>query len=338
MSINYLGLVKRAGEITWKHKFLWILAVLAIFTEGVGSGSYVSLPSSPAPTTAPEGTPNQEPSNYERNLSVEAKYSQLKQEVLASGLVQAAEDTASNNAAMALALLILTLAGSLLLIILLYLSYSARAGLIVAVEKIEKDHPPTFREAFHLGRHFGWRLFALYLLVGIAFAALVGILAVPIIVLVILAGGNIGAIVLAILLGFGALLIIVLIGLYLSFLMRVVEREIVLANQRFVKAFQAAHHLLWRYPGQYLIIWLIALGINLAGALALFLPAFLVGIVLFGLGLLVYFGTSVVGTIIFAIPAGLVFLALMIFIRTLIITFESTYWTLGYRALLGETK
>jgi len=338
MSIDYLGLVKRAGEITWRYKFLWLLAVLAIFTEGVGSNAYISIPSSPTSTIAPEATPSPEPADYERNLSIEAKYSRLKQEFLSSGLVRAAEDTASYNTAVALALLTLTLSGSLLLILLLYVSYSAKAGLIIAVGKIETDHPPTFAEAFHLGRRFGWRLFGFYLLLGIAFVVLVGILAAPIITLIILAGGNVGVTVLAVLVGLGVLLIVVVAVLYLSVLLRVIEREIVLADRGFIKAFQAAHRLLWRFPGQYLIIWLIAFGISLIAALAVFLPVLLVGIVLFGLGVVAYLSANVVGAIVFAIPAALALLALMIFARALGFTFESTYWTLGYRALHGASK
>ncbi len=341
--MNYSYLLGRAWEIVRRHRFIWWLGLLAMFTEGGGFQGSFRLPNIP-PT----------PSDREQERSSSAWPSAVRLFVphLApsdapswAGLPWDDGDFDASLRKVWAALLPflgLVVAGAVLLfllwLILLYFSISAQAGLILAAQALEESRVALgFSVALEQGRAFFWRLLGLNLLVGLALLLLLLALAAPIVVIVLVGHKQVGAIVGAVALGLLFVLLFIAAAWYASMLARFAARRMVLTGTGITDGLEWSHQLILSRLGTALVSWLVELAVRFAYGLAVAMVLLLVGGVLVVVGLGVYALTHVAGTVVYGILVGGVVLAALLVLGGVFTGFLSTYWTLVYRGLLGLT-
>ena len=141
--------LRRAWEITWKNKGLWILGILAACTGGGGGGG---------------GSSSYQQSSYQFSgdewPGLQRFFGNIPEETLVL-------------AAVALALVAL-----LLVVVLFVLGILGQAGLIAGFARADETGTVTLAEAWRLGLPHFWRLLgalAIVLVVGVVLALLVGI-------------------------------------------------------------------------------------------------------------------------------------------------------------------
>ncbi len=142
--MNYGALITRAFRITTRHKFLWLLGILAGGFGGGGGGG---------------GGGDEPPSELLRHAS----------------------DWALAHIYLVIALGIILF---LVMLAFFVLSVMARAGLISSVARIEGRQAASFMTGIRSGYHAFWRLIAIGLLIFLAVLAMIALVAPPIIVLI----------------------------------------------------------------------------------------------------------------------------------------------------------
>ncbi|GEM_PF-1856923 len=310
--MDFGQIIKRAWEMTRHHRFLWWLGILAAFTEG----AFMRFPSAGGfgSTSKPEQT------------------SQLTTD-------QVAFDQASQNAQQWLsthgdALTVLAVALIILLIILLYCSYSAKAGLMMATKGLENDHKDrvSFKQTFHHGQRFAARLFGLQVTVGLSMLALFIVVLVPFAIAYVLGGEDravYAAIPFAVLLFLG----LIVLALYVSIVLKFAERIVVLENHGIAAALKQGHKMVQLQLGNALLTWLVMIGVSILFGIA-FLLAFVVAmVVVIGFGLFIYATIGTLGVVTYAIIAVLLLIAGSMVLGGVFTAFSSSFWTLSYLAM-----
>lgn len=145
--MNYGKLISRAFQITLRHRFLWLLGILA------GGGGF----------------------NFRGSYGgSEDQY----------GRVESFDHVAAW--VMAHLPLVILLGAILLLIVIFFvvLSFIAKGGLIASVADIEKQRPVSFSAGMDAGYHAFWRVLGVDLLVGFGILSAIAFVAVPVVALV----------------------------------------------------------------------------------------------------------------------------------------------------------
>ncbi len=341
--MEYGRIVKRALEITWKHKVLWIFGVAAaLFGAGRGGGynkanglHYVfggadlerwqrAMPMIPPRT----------PWMPRFGLPFPAWQGMLP---MALGLLMIA--------------LVIGLALLILGIIARYTSLGALVGMVNEVEEAE-------RTSFHSGLRQGWarmgRLLAIDLLLGLGVFAAVLVLLVLIVAGALIAIGpavglsqitELGGLAKAlgilwgVVVGLGFLLVLILLILALAAVVTLIRefafRACVLEKKGVFEALEAGFGLLYNRSREALLMWLVLLGINLLIGLVLIPLALLGGVggLLGPVFLAFRVSRSWPMAMLAAIPFLLVLIPLSILIGGVYLTFQSAVWTLTYREL-----
>ena len=217
--ISYRKILRQAFDIVWRHKWLWVLGFLV---SGFGG----------------QGVDN--PRDNNTNLEVRATW-------------QKALDWVSTHI---LEVALLSAAVLLLVLLFLYISSWAKAGLIYGVDKITEKQEVNLRLSFRMGRKYVWRI------IGLSVASLCVILLT--LVLIGVPVGYLmywklqGAILMLVL---GVLIFLVLIGI-LAFTVFFAQIFIVLGNQSLQNSIHSGFNLFvknWRKS------ILLALSLMLAG-------------------------------------------------------------------------
>lgn len=341
--MDYGAILRRAWQITWTYRFLWILGLLAMFTEGGGGGGFgggnfniPTLPSSDREQREDTALLLPLPALIALPGRLRAAAPALQAEFDPEQLAEWFEDFFA-NAEQYLPLFLLGAFLALVLVLALtYISLAAKAGLILSVAALEtKQTALGFGNAWHAGCLYVWRLWGLLLLIFLLMAVGIAIAAAPLIAAAVMSAGSdspaplVGALVLFLVL----LLVFIPIAFYLSLLEKLASRRIVLAERGILDALGEAHGIVKRKLGPALITLLLNIGLGLGYSIALMLPLLLVGVVLVGIGAAIYAAAHLVGVIIYAILAGGLLLAALFFVSGVFTAFISTYWTLAYRAL-----
>ena len=345
--MNYSFLLSRSWQIIRKHHFLWWLGLLAMFTEGGGGGAHFngSLPSNAFPGSQQQHHGSSPWSHSSPAPPLLPRLDHLARPRVAAGGpdLTGVENWLRSAWTRVQPFLPLVILGAVLLfllwLILLYFSYAAQAGLILSVQALEEQQVALgFARALGLGRPFVWRLFGMGLLLAFGLLLLLAIFAAPVVALALVGHKLPAAIVGAVLLGVGVLLLFIVVAAYLSLLTRVAARRIVLAGAGVMDALAAAHELVLGRLGPVLVAWLLGIAVALGYGIAVTLALVIVGGVLTGIGFVVYLQAHTVGVIIYAVPVGAALLACLCVVGGAFTGYLSTYWTLVYRALLGQTS
>jgi hypothetical protein len=301
--MDYGKVLKRAWEITWRYKILWILGLLASLGQGGGGGGS---------------------SNY-RFSSSDWEGWQVKPEI--TGAVIAA---IVGVACLAI----------LIGIALWVVSVIARGGLIAGVQQVEDEGGTKFGQAWRVGRKRFWTLFGINVLVAVPVILMwlifAGALAASIIGIVEgseesnpLAALGVGGI------GCAGLFccLAIIISWLLSLIQTYAERAAVLEGLGWIDSFKRGWQVLKANVGPTLIFWVIFLviglvvgGVVLAGVMAVALPI---------IGAVTSATTDVGGWVLVPICGGALIAAILgALIGSVVNTFTSATWTLAYRAMV----
>lgn len=331
--MNYSQIIKRGWEILKNNKFLWGLGILVGLVSGGGGMPFFNIPfnfQSVQPTPAIIQTwPTASPVSRDVNL-LTATAGQVLSEIAD----RRGEVITEPFTPMVISLIILCVViGITIGLIILYFGLSARAGLILAVEKLETTgEKMTFGSALRAGRKYFWPIFGsclLYFLYTSVFVLIVGMLVItgwfshsgPIISFLVILG----------IILFLAYLVSVF---YLTFLYLFVPQLIVLDQLGPIQALKKAHALTKRNWSDILISWVIIIGIGLIVGMAIMLVVFVVLAIFTLLGFGLYFVIkSIVVTVVYGIIVGLILFVAMLIVRGMVTAYVMIYMTLVYRAL-----
>jgi len=318
--MDYGRLISRAWQITFRHRFLWWLGILAGFTEMGGGFNF--------PNLGDFGKDWPKPSHHD------GQFSQLFQQFHFSlsspfgpEFSRQFDDLGLLGMGIGLIIIIALLAFIIGLGIVV-ISTMARGGLIASVAGIERQEPVSFKQGFRAGYHAFWRIVGINLLVGLAVLGILALLAVPVIILAV-TEHFVGAVIL----GIFELLIFLPIAIYFGNLTMYALRIILIENGGVQASLSGAHQIIRRNIGPVLLVWLLGVAFGIGYAVALLVALLIVLIPLALLGWAIYAGLGLAATIIYAVIFGLLVIAGMIFVQGLMSTFISSYWTLAYLAL-----
>lgn len=329
--MDYGQLISRAWYYTKRYRFLWWLGLLAMFTEGGSFGSNFgnlgNLPSSSTPNNTPTPVPNTSTTSFIQRIPRVLGTSTT--DPLANAFDYIHQFIILNW----VFLLIIFFLSIIVVFGVLYISYSAKAGLILSVDTLEKSEQPLgFRPAYRAGRHFAWRLFGLNMLIGLIIFLMLLVFAAPTLILLTINQSTI-TVIIAVLIGLIALIAFVIGIIYFSLVVKLAERILVLHDSRIVKSLEDGRVLFRHQRSHVLITWLIPMALAIAAGLVILLGLLIVGAILFGIGLAVYVVANSVGAIIYGIIAGLALIAALLVTQGAFTAFVSAYWTLSYRAM-----
>jgi hypothetical protein len=308
--MDYAKVLRRAWEITWRWKVLWILGFLASLGSGGGGGG---------PTYSTNGGEDFDPSRWGGELFGPEVWAGI------AGIV--------------LALLCLFL---LIAIALWVISIIARGGLIAGVQQVEDEGSTSFGQAWRVGRSRFWTLFGIAVLAAIPFLILAVGLAIVFALGILFAVGasefseaaGAGGILTAICLGGAFCCGMVLLAIVLDQIRTYAERAAILEGLGWIDAFKRGWQVLTENLGPTIIFWLIFFAIGLV------LVALIMGaLVAVAAPLFVIFGNVEPGPWIVAplCCGGLLAVIVFALIGAVVETFTSATWTLVYRELTGFT-
>ena len=315
--MHYTDLIRRAWQITWRYKVLWIFGILlALASGGGGSGGGGGSSGSGGGAVPP-----------------------------VPGLQHLDPGAIFAFSALCCCLLLI------LVIALTILRYVARTALYRGVDQIEATGAaPTWREGFRLGwSNRAFRLWLLDLVVWIPFVVIALVLlalgATPLLLLIIDnpvarglgIAGTIGLEILII-----GLLIVA--GIILSALGQFWSREIAIADRNLGESITIGYRLVRARLKEVSVMWLLMAAIGLGFAFVM-LPIFIVVLMLAlavggGLGYALFRLTdSVLWAAFVGLPPFLlIMLVPLMLIQGIYLVFESSTWTLTYREVAGAAE
>ena len=298
--MDYGAVLRRAWEITWRWKVLWILGFLAALGNGIATGN-------PSYTTG----------SSDWGYTFHRPW--IPPEIIALLI--------------GVACLVLIVG-----IALWVLSVIARGGLIAGVQQVEEEGSTTFGQAWRAGVRRFWTLFGISFLAAIPILILfvLGI----IILFATLAASSAGfsepprgvGIAGAIVCGGGLCGGAVLLAIVLAQIRIYAERAAILEDLDWIEAFKRGWNVLKENLGPTILFWLIflAIGLVFVGGVIASLAAVLAPFFALTartepgpwLAVPICFG-GLLGTLVFALLASIVE------------TFTSATWTLAYREMAG---
>lgn len=289
-----------------KHRAVWYLGILASLTEGT-NGLF----------------------QFDQNSNSDSKISpdffQGYFEKLTSWVSQNTSETI---------LIIITL--FIIGLIILYISYSARAGAIHAVDKsYQSDDKVNFHTSFHSGQKFFWRFLGVSLVIALLIFAVAFVLFGFVAILVIIVASiNPWFLILLIPLGLMLIFGLVMMIIYLTVVQTFAFREIVIKDKKITQAIKGGESLVHHHFSNVFFAWLIELAIGVVAGMVSAVVMIILGAILFAIGSGIYFAGGLTITIIYALVFGLALLALMIAISGYINAYVSTFWTVVYKKLI----
>ncbi len=217
-------------------------------------------------------------------------------------------------------------------IILFLISLVAKAGLVKSANLIARNKKTNFKEGWRSGKKYLGKLFGLYILFFLAIAAVVTVLAIPVIYLI-AAKSYVGAVLV------GLLAIAIFIPLMFVFaLTRILaELYIILSNLRVRSAIETGYDLLLKNLANSIIFSLLLLAVSLVAGLVLLPVAGIALVILIPTGIAFYY-LSKIAFVIFLVFAILLFLAVVLFVSSIFQAYKMTAWTLFFREIAKVEK
>ena len=303
--MDYGGVLKRAWEITWKFKGLWVLGILASCSSGGGGGGSGGGSSGSSYQFGSGSDP--------RFLQFQRWFQSIPSETW---------------------ILIAIIAGLIILVLglaFLVLGIIGQAGLIAGFNRVEDSGTVTLAEAFRMGTVNFWRLFGVRIVFWLA-GFLVVIALVAVVAMLVIGTLGIGLLcllpLLCLLIPIGAL-----VGVYVM----LTQVALVTENLSVMDSFRRGWQVLKQNLGPVIVVGLIVLFGSAVIGLVLALP--LIAAVLPAVAG-VAFGSDQ-STTTGLVLAGLClvgYLPVMIVANGVLQTYVSGVWTLSYRQWTGRAK
>jgi hypothetical protein len=305
--MDYGRLITRSLEITWRHKWLWLLALFA--GESSGSPSYSGQGLSNALGGGGGGG------------------GQVKQYPNFAPFLTWIQDHLGLLVVGAIVLLVVY-------IVLFLVSCGAEAAVVRSAEAADRDEAITLGRAISLGMERLWvvvRLRLVLFLAGLAVLLVVGSL-IGLIVLSFAVHAYLAAAVL-IIATVGAGLLLILAAVAVPTFTRLSLRAAILDRTGAVDAIRAALALIWRRPGQVIVLWAIELAVSLGLALALIVVVLAVAAPALVIGYAAFNSASSSAAVVGLVAIGVLLFVILLVLGAAISAYLSVYWTLGYRQL-----
>ena len=317
MQLDYLGVLKRAAEITWKYKFLWVLGILVAMASGGGNSS----------------------------SSLNAQFS-------GSNTSEASSNLGSMvNTYLALVIFITVIIGVLGFVVWV-LSIMANAGLIGSAAKIQKGEKTSLSDAFGIGARSFFRMLGVIILGGllgmlgfIEFLVTLGSLVVAAVGAGLMLSHDqtmiFGVFCLIALILVGVFLLIVVIAGIAAKTIAVVVIEVfayrflVIKRTKVVESIREAMKLISARVSQTIVMYLLLMLVSAVAGVILLIP----GLLLFMLAFPVLVSGIMAKNIgVISISVGLFFIMglFMVFLNGILQTYMSTAWTLAFLQLTKE--
>jgi hypothetical protein len=315
--MDYGKVLRRAWEITWRWKVLWILGFLASLGSGGGGGGGGG-------------------SNAYTGDGGDFNIEKWTQGVPVGDFLPVVGGIIGIIIAVVCVLFVIAIA-------LWVVSVIARGGLIAGVQQVEDEGSTTFRTAWVAGRKKFWTLFGLGILtaipmiiLGIALTILLGLgIAVAVGAMDISETAGIAGIVMISVLCGGFLCIgMIILGIVLGQIRVYGERAAILEDLGWIEAFKRGWQVLKENLGPTIIFWFIFLAIGIV----ILVISFAIIAVIAAPFLLLLLPSVDPGTwlIVPVCFAGLVTLIAFVLIESVVTTFTSATWTLAYREMTGK--
>jgi hypothetical protein len=313
--MQYGELIARSFSIVWRHKYLWLLAILGgadVTTGGYGAnfsglGNTFNGGGSSSGGSGAGGTAGMQDA------------------------VNAASRFAQDN----LGLLVALGAVVLLVVVALWLLSCVTTGALVrAAAEHDAERPFSFGLAWRTGMStfgaiLGLRLLRL-LWSALVLGTIAGLVAFAVVSYL---GGQTGAVGLVIGIGLIVLAVLVLASIPVGIAFILGTRAAVLEQLGPVAALRRGFQLVGSRLGRVLLVWLLQVGLALAAGLGLaivLVPVFLVAVgVVVGAGVAGGVGAAVV----VATPLVLLLLVLSVILGGVVGAYLSAYWTLAFRRM-----
>jgi hypothetical protein len=297
--VDYLQILTRALAISWRHKYLWLLALFAGEATTIG-------------TSFQTGSSSR---NSYNSGSVQAFWSQLPHWI-------------SAHAAL---LWTIGITVALLCIALFLLSAVANGALVKGAAEHDAERPFGLRQAWNAGIHSFWPVLGLKFFAFIVFASLAIVIGgLGLMTIVFGVGGAVAAAVATGLLA--ATLLLAAIPFFLVFMVAVVlgVRAVVLDGKGASDGLRTALSLIWRRRGRVALFWLL---VNVAGivasavvGLALVVAAF----PMLALTVAAYFAGGWLIAVATGLGLGVAWLIVVVTFVGGVRAFTSTCWTVAY--------
>jgi len=337
--MDHIKVIKRAFQITWKYRALWLVGLLLVL---VGGGVMTGSPMPPSNDGG--GGRGSDGSGSNGDWGYHDGFDTFDEawDVIGPWIVGAAAIIAA-----------VVVVGMLLGVVRVALRYVTRGSLIRMVDRYEETGEEVkFGAAFRLGwNRSAWRMLLISLIVKLPIALLGFAMIVPPIGLAIwsFVGGTGPRIVLGIvllLLIIPASLLLAVIGAVVGPFIQVAYRECTLNDLGAWASVKASFGLVRQNLGAVALQWLLLVGMRIALRVALFpvnLVLFMLGLLVAGLpatilgglgALLTSWGPGIAVGVLTFVPVFLVVVVLPnVLVDTLATVYHSTVWTLTYREL-----
>ena len=297
-----MELVIRSFKISWRHKYLWLLALFA----GEGGGSF-SINSPPTPGTNGNG----------RTPDLGAVNQQVTQWLSDhTGLIVSA----------AVAIVLIAIA-------FFVLAAVCEGALVRASAEHDAERPFGLGWAWQAGTDaMGTMIRLRLLLIALTLPLLVIFVVLTIAFLVAIAGGNGAVIALLALFGFVFILVAIPCSILLFFLDRLGTRAVVLEQLGAVSALGRAYSLVKHRLGRLLLLGLLAIAVGIVVGICFAILGAIVVVPVTVVTIAAYASHSSTWWVAIVV-AGVILLPLFLVVAAFLATQGSTYWTLAFRRL-----
>lgn len=305
--MDYSRLISGAWRVTWRYKYLWILGLFA--AEGGGCNGAANLNPSSFKLPGSDGNP--------------------------LGMISDLQQWAQAHWMLIGALLVGLFAVGFVLFVV---SVMATAGLIAGVDDAAARRPEArLGTAWRRGVACFWRLFGMWVLVGLATVVVMAVLIAIVVLPIALSAANNGSVggvgvVAAVLIGIVMLLALIPVAAVLSIVLEWAARALVLENTGVVASLSRGWRLFRANVGPSLLVWLVGIVLSLGAGIAIAVVAFAAAV---PAGVLLAVSWGDMGTAVLAALGvlGLVVLAGILAATAVWSTYFSAYWTLAFRQL-----
>ncbi len=298
--MDYFGIIKKAYEITIKHKFLWIFGILA-----GGYGGFRGFSSSINYSDTGSG--------FEKGLNSLTNQSWQTFWGIWGGLIIGG-----------------LVALGLLAIAFFVLNIISQGALVSGAEKLSKKEKADFHSAFSVGWRNFWRVWGMAILYLLMILASLIVWIVPAAVAFVTGAIAVG-IIWAALFFFVDLAFWILIGLISPYSLRI----IVLKKMGVWESIRESLHFFRDHWVQVVLMYLLLFAFGMAYGLAFLLAILITGSILLAIGYGLFLA-SIVAAIIYGLVVGLALVVTLIIIGGVYNTFYSTTLTLTYLELKGK--
>lgn len=294
------AIFKRAWEITWKHKGLWLLGILANCSSG---GSQTS-----------------------------SNVSRMPQYTIGGGEFPQVDHWLQSIPEGTWIAIGIAVIGGLILLALIFwvLAAIGNGGLIAGFHTAETGETVTLASAFQQGFRYFWKLLAIQLLLGLASL---------VVILPVVFGGALFSILtlgIGLICFIPLICLLIPLGIALSIYTLLTQIALIVEDLDIVAAFQRAWDVFRSNLGEVIVMGLI-LGVGgFVVGLILAIP-FILMVLPFITGLIVNTETSTIAGLSMTLIGILFYMPILLLASGIMRTFITGSWTLTYRSLIGAT-